>query len=56
MNRALPHIDKRGRSDGSKEPPLEYDTLSSDGSDYGGDEPPHLLNRDDSLSVDNDFS
>ena len=56
MNRALPHIDKRGRSDDSKEPPLEYDTLSSDGSDYGGDEPPHLLNRDDSLSVDNDFS
>ena len=38
MNRALPHIDKRGRSDDSKEPPLEYDTLSSDGSDYGGDE------------------
>jgi len=35
---------------------LEYDTLSSDGSDYGGDEPPHLLNRDDSLSMDNDFS
>ena len=55
MNRALPHIDKRGRSDDSKEV-LEYDTLSSDGSDYGGDEPPHLLNRDDSLSMDNDFS
>ena len=40
MNRALPHIDKRGGSDDSKETPLEYDTLSSDGSDYGGDEPP----------------
>ena len=49
MNRALPSVpSKRGRSDDS-EPPLEYDTMSSDGSDYGE---PELVNRDDSHADD----